>query len=54
MNKINYDPGVIDSGDPKFIYVRQKYSNSYDEIRSIVKQNRYKECKVNLSNFYGK
>ena len=26
MNKINYDPGVIDSGDPKFIYVRQKYS----------------------------
>lgn len=54
ISKINYDPGVIDSGDPKFIYVRQKYSNSYDEIRSIVKQNRYKECKVNLSSFYGK
>jgi hypothetical protein len=54
IKELNYEPAVIDTGDPKFIYVRQKYSNSYDEIKRTVRQNRYKECSVNLSYFYGK
>ena len=29
IESINYEPAIFDNGDPKFIYVRQKYSGSY-------------------------
>lgn len=54
ISVLNYEPAVIDSGDPKFIYVRQKYSHSYDEIRKIVRQSGFKVTNLNLDNFFGK
>jgi hypothetical protein len=55
IKRLNYEPAIFDNGDPKFVWVRQKYSGIYN--RSI---NKYfnKMLKVNnnfnLSKFYGK
>ena len=29
IKEINYEPAVFDEGEPKFIYVRQKFSGTY-------------------------
>ena len=52
IKRLNYDPGIFDSGDPKFIYVRQKYSGSYNQTNLIPKH--LKEKNFNLSRFFGK
>ena len=49
INKMNYEPAVFDNGDPKFIYVRQKYSGSFKNI--IPKSN---PRNFDLNKFYGK
>ena len=37
IKELNYVPFIIDSGDSKFIYVRQKYSNNYNGTINIMK-----------------
>ena len=50
--KLNYEPAIIDSGEAKFVWVRQKYSGTYDY--HIEKRKSGKEYDFNLSKFYGK
>ena len=38
IKNLNYDPAIFDSGDPKFIYVRQAYSLSYNYTHKIRKE----------------
>ena len=52
VKELNYEPFFFDNGDPKFIYVRQKYSGSLDYTMNILKN--AKEHYFNLSKFYGK
>ena len=54
IKELNYEPAIFDSGDPKFIYVRQNYSHSYDDYKSLLEKNKYEKTKLNLSTFYGK
>lgn len=54
LQKLDYEPSVFDSGDPKFVWVRQKYAGSFQES-----QNKNKILKININNFnlnkfYGK
>lgn len=51
INKINYDPSIFDSGDPKYIWVRQKYSGYND---SEINQKELKLANFNFSTFFGK
>lgn len=51
IKMLDYDPAVFDSGDPKFIYVRQNFSGTYNDTILIKKY--LKEIKFNLSKFYG-
>ena len=32
IKELNYDPAIFESGSPKFIYVRQIYSSTYNSI----------------------
>ena len=55
IKMLNYEPGIFDSGSPKFVYVRQKYSYYYNltknqRIKKLLKINN----NFNLSKFYGK
>jgi hypothetical protein len=52
IKTLNYEPTIFDSGDPKFIYVRQNYSGSYDYTKKIHKK--LKAHYFNLSKFFGK
>ena len=53
VNKINYDPSIFDSGDPKYIWVRQKYSGyKYSVINQ--KEKELKLANFNFSAFFGK
>ena len=52
IKKLNYEPAIFDSGDPKFVWVRQNYSGTYKLTRQF--QKRLKENNFNLSKFYGK
>lgn len=49
---LNYEPAIFDSGEAKFVYVRQKYSRDYRLYTN--KRKRGIECNFNLSKFYGK
>ena len=51
IKKLDYEPAVFDSGDPKFVWVRQKYSGTYNA--TILMKKKLKEIKFNLSKFYG-
>ena len=51
IKKISYEPAIFDSGDPKFIWVRQKYSGSY--IQNKMK-NQLIIKNFNLNKFFGK
>ena len=51
IKELNYEPGIFDSGDPKFVWVRQKYSGYYFRTKKELK--RLKPIIFNLSNFYG-
>ena len=55
IKQLNYEPGIFDSGAPKFVWVRQKYSYFYNntknrQIKNFLKINN----NFNLSKFYGK
>ena len=52
IKTINYEPGIFDDGEPKFVYVRQNYSWYYNKIGKNLK--RLKEYHFNLLKFYGK
>lgn len=51
INNLDYEPAIFDGGDPKFVYVRQNYSSTYDEHRNLIKS--LKLFNFNLTNFYG-
>ena len=51
INKLEYEPSIFDERPNKFIYVRQKYSGSFNSTGIIPKH--LKERKINLSLFYG-
>ena len=52
INQLNYEPSIFDTGDSKFIYVRQKFSNNFNGTFKIpfIKKSR----KFNLTKFFGK
>ena len=52
IKTLDYEPSIFDSGTPKFIYVRQKFSGSNTDYYYIPEH--LKEVKINLSNFFGK
>ena len=52
MKILNYEPAIFDDGDPKFIYVRQKYSGTFNYTIGI--PNKKKAHNFNLNKFYGK
>ena len=52
IKKLNYEPAIFDSGDPKFAWVRQNYSGTYFFTREI-KKLLTKINNFNLSKFYG-
>ena len=52
IKELNYVPFIIDSGDSKFIYVRQKYSNNYNGTINIMKIK--KSLQFNLIKFFKK
>ena len=37
IKKVNYEPAVFDSGGPKFIYVRQKFSHNHINTKKMIK-----------------
>ena len=52
IKELNYEPAIFDSGEAKFVWVRQKYSGLYNP--SLVAEKKLKSYKFNISNFYGK
>ena len=52
IKELKYKPAIFDSGAPKFVYVRQKYSWAYNKTKKIKKL--LKVNKFNLRKFYGK
>ena len=53
IKELDYEPAIFDSGEPKFCYVRQKYSHSLKNktVNKIIKR---KKVYFNLSRFYEK
>jgi len=51
IKNLDYEPAIFDGGDPKFVYVRQNYSCTYEEHRNLIKT--LKLFNFNLTNFYG-
>ena len=52
IKELNYEPAIFDSGEPKFVWVRQNYSGLfilYNKMRKYLKP-----CNFNLTKFYGK
>jgi len=55
IKQLNYEPGIFDSGAPKFVWVRQKYSYYYNYTKNKQIKNFFKiNNNFNLSKFYGK
>ena len=54
LQKLDYEPSVFDSGDPKFVWVRQKYSGSFQESQNKNQILKININKFNLNKFYGK
>lgn len=52
IHSLLYEPAIFDSGDPKFVYVRQKFSHSYNYSKQKVKE--AKTYNFNSSNLFGK
>jgi len=48
VKEMNYEPAIFDNGDPKFIYVRQKFSGSYKIIIPQMSPRNFE-----LNTFYG-
>ena len=52
IKELNYEPAIFDSGESKFVYVRQEYSRDY-RLYINLKKNLI-EYDFNLNKFYGK
>ena len=52
IKELNYEPAIFDSGDVKFVWVRQNYSGLFNFSSRI--KTKLKPYKFNLSKFYGK
>lgn len=52
IQKLDYEPAIFDSGEAKFVWVRQNYSGLYSFSMNIEKN--LKLYKFNLNKFYGK
>ena len=52
IKELNYEPSVFDSGAYKYIYIRQKYSVSYNNTRDIMKKKPI--LNINFNKFYRK
>ncbi len=52
INDLNYEPSLFDSGDIKFVWVRQNFSGRYKFSKNIKRT--LKAYNFNLSKFYGK
>ena len=51
LKNLSYEPAIFDSGTPKFVYVRQQYSDNYNGTKHIPKK--LNVINFNLSKFYG-
>ena len=52
IKKIDYEPSIFDSGGPKFIYVRQRYSHNYNNtLRMKIGK---KDINFNFNKLYNK
>ena len=51
IKQLKYEPSLIDSGEAKFVYVRQKYSR---DLGLSMKKKHLVECDFDLNKFYGK
>ena len=55
IKKLNYEPAIFDSGTPKFIWVRQKYSYFYNKTKTSQINKKLRIINhFNLNKFYGK
>ena len=54
INELNYDPSIFENGDPKFVWVRQKYSGASDYTDKIYNNLKNSKINFNLNEFYGK
>ena len=52
INNLDYEPALFDSGDIKFVWVRQNFSGQYKYSKNLKKE--LKAYNFNLSKFYGK
>ena len=51
ITNLDYEPAIFDSGDPKFVYVRQIYSHSMNNYRNMKIQKKNKEIIYFRPNF---
>ena len=49
IKKLYYDPGIFDTGSPKFVYIRQKYSHSYNV--HLQRKKNFKELEFQIKHF---
>jgi len=55
IKELDYEPTIFDSGGPKFVWVRQKYSCLYNDTQTKKNTNTLKvNNNFDLSKFYGK
>ena len=54
INELNYEPAIVDTGDMKFVWVRQNYSGQFPSYSFNYFNKNYKKYKINLNKFYGK
>ena len=52
IKELNYEPAIFDSGEPKFVMVRQIYSGLYNYTKNI--QKKLSPFNFDLNKFYGK
>ena len=50
IKSLNYEPAIFDTGGPKFAYIRQKYSNTYNLSQKVRK--RKELVNLNLNQFF--
>ena len=51
IKELNYEPSIFDSGEYKYVWVRQNYSASYINLNYL--RMKLKPINFNLNNFYG-
>ena len=51
IQKLNYDPAIFDNGTPKFVWIQQKYSGSYNAtfLNKIINKKSFKTINFDLN-----